>query len=137
MLKLKYFIYLIVISLLLLFILYVPKPDLSNPYKYETLARTDSIYLSLDSVMNEDTLIRVGTCVSDTGRVDSLNVSNLMMSPTRSVKEEHRIIYESVESSSSNDFDYKEFTTWFLGILNGFFGMLLVVKKLFFEKSSK
>lgn len=137
MLKLKYFIYLIVMSILLLFILYVPKPDLSNPYRYETLARTDSIYISLDSVMNEDTIMRVGSVLPDTNASDSITIDRMMLSPAKRSSQTVHSTYESVESSTDNEFDYKEFTTWILGILNGFFGMLLVVKKLFFEKSSK
>ena len=31
-------------------------------------------------------------------------------------------------------FDYKEFITWILGAMNGFFGLILLVKKVFFKE---
>jgi len=133
MLKLKHFLILLSLSVVLLSVMYIPTMfnakssefDMKQSMKMDSVAVSDCTKVSYH-VMDDSTVPNPAPPMLTKGIEDEGNMVG-------ATKKSEEFVSSPVEKSTE-PFDYKEFITWILGAMNGFFGMILLVKKVFFKE---
>jgi len=100
--------------------------EMSQSMKMDSVAVSDCTKVSYH-VMDDSTMVAKAEPMITKGLMEE---DNRVGSATKQIEQLASKPIETV----GEPFDYKEFITWILGAMNGFFGMILLVKKVFFKE---